>query len=35
MNEIEAEFKCKILEVVKANAEPVEFGEPLFRVERL
>jgi len=35
MNEIEAEFKCKILEVLKANAEPVEFGEPLFRVERL
>jgi len=35
MNEIEAEFKCKILEVIKANAEPVEFGEPLFRVERL
>lgn len=35
MNEIEAEFKCKILEVIKANAEPVEFGDPLFRVERL
>jgi len=35
MNEIEAEFKCKILEVLKDNAQPVEFGEPLFRVERL
>jgi acetyl-CoA carboxylase biotin carboxyl carrier protein len=35
MNEIEAEFKCKVLEVLKPNAEPVEFGEPLFRVERL
>lgn len=35
MNEIEAEFKCKILEVIKGNAEPVEFGDPLFRVEKL
>ncbi|HDR46070.1 MAG TPA: acetyl-CoA carboxylase biotin carboxyl carrier protein [Geoalkalibacter subterraneus] len=35
MNEIEAEFKCKVIEIVKQNAEPVEFGEVLFRVERL
>lgn len=35
MNEIEAEFKCKIIEVVKENAQPVEFGDPLFIVERL
>ena len=34
-NEIEAEFKCKIIEVLKEDAEPVEFGEPLFKVERL
>ncbi len=34
-NEIEAEFKCKIVEVLKEDAAPVEFGEPLFKVERL
>jgi acetyl-CoA carboxylase biotin carboxyl carrier protein len=35
MNEIEAEFKCKVIEIIKENAQPVEFGEPLFLVERL
>lgn len=35
MNEIEAEFKCKIVEILGENAKPVEFGAPLFRVERL
>jgi acetyl-CoA carboxylase biotin carboxyl carrier protein len=34
-NEIEAEFKCKIVEILKEDAAPVEFGEPLFRVARL
>jgi acetyl-CoA carboxylase biotin carboxyl carrier protein len=34
-NEIEAEFKCKIIEIVKDDATPVEFGETLFLVERL
>ncbi len=34
-NEIEAEYKCKIIEVLKDDAAPVEFGEPLFKVERL
>jgi len=34
-NEIEAEFKCKIIEILKDDASPVEFGEPLFKVERL
>jgi acetyl-CoA carboxylase biotin carboxyl carrier protein len=34
-NEIEAEFKCKIIEIVKEDATPVEFGETLFLVERL
>lgn len=34
-NEIEAEFKCKIVEILKEDAAPVEFGEPLFKVERL
>jgi acetyl-CoA carboxylase biotin carboxyl carrier protein len=33
-NEIEAEFKCKIVEILKEDAAPVEFGEPLFKVER-
>jgi len=35
MNEIEAEFKCKVIEILKENAQPVEFGDPLFLVERL
>ncbi len=34
-NEIDAEFKCKIVEIVKDNAAPVEYGESLFIVERL
>jgi len=34
-NEIEAEFKCKVVEIVKDDATPVEFGEALFLVERL
>jgi len=34
-NEIEAEFRCKIIEILKEDAGPVEFGEPLFKVERL
>ena len=35
MNEIEAEFPCKIVKVCKENAQPVEYGEPLFLVEPL
>ncbi len=34
-NEIEAEFKCKIIEVVKEDGAPVEYGETLFLVEKL
>lgn len=34
-NEIEADFKCRIIEVIKDDAAPVEFGEALFKVERL
>jgi acetyl-CoA carboxylase biotin carboxyl carrier protein len=34
-NEIEADFRCKIVEIIKDDATPVEFGEPLFKVERL
>ncbi|WP_298439337.1 acetyl-CoA carboxylase biotin carboxyl carrier protein [Geobacter sp.] len=33
MNEIEAEFRCKIVQICKENAQPVEFGDPLFIVE--
>ncbi len=35
MNEIEAEFRCKIVKICKENAQPVEFGDTLFIVERL
>jgi len=34
-NEIEADYKCKIVEILKDDAAPVEFGAPLFKVERL
>jgi len=33
MNEIEAETSGKIAEILVANATPVEFGQPLFRIE--
>jgi len=35
MNEIEAEFRCKIVKVCKENAQAVEYGDALFVVERL
>lgn len=35
MNEIKTEIKGKILEVLVENAEPVEFGQPLFLVSPL
>lgn len=35
MNEIEAEFDCKILEIVPSDSQPVEFGSKLFVVERI
>ena len=35
MNEIEAEFRCKIVKIVKENAQPVEYGDTLFVVEKL
>ena len=35
MNEIEAEFRGRVVKVVVENGRPVEFGEPLFLVERL
>ncbi len=33
MNEVEAEFDCKITSLLAENAQPVEYGEPLFLVE--
>jgi acetyl-CoA carboxylase biotin carboxyl carrier protein len=35
MNEIEAEYRCKIVKICKENAQAVEFGDPLFVVERM
>lgn len=34
-NEIEAEFKCKIIKACVENAQPVEFGQPLFVIEKI
>jgi acetyl-CoA carboxylase biotin carboxyl carrier protein len=33
MNEIKAELDGTVVEILVENAEPVEYGEPLFRVE--
>jgi acetyl-CoA carboxylase biotin carboxyl carrier protein len=33
MNEIESEVAGKVTEVLAQNAQPVEFGQPLFRIE--
>lgn len=33
MNEIKSEIKGKILDVLVDNAEPIEFGQPLFLIE--
>lgn len=35
MNEIESEYKCKILKICKENAQAVEFGDPLFVIQKL
>ena len=35
MNEIEAELDCKIVEMLVADGQPVEFGLPLFGVEKI
>jgi acetyl-CoA carboxylase biotin carboxyl carrier protein len=34
MNEIESEFDGRILEIMVKNAEHVEYGQPLFRIEK-
>jgi len=35
MNELEAEYDCKILDILAGNGEAVEYGKPLFVVERI
>ncbi|WP_285949149.1 acetyl-CoA carboxylase biotin carboxyl carrier protein, partial [Campylobacter jejuni] len=35
MNEIEAEFDCRIAEILVAVGQPVEFGMSLFAVEKV
>lgn len=35
MNEIQAEFDCRILEVLVADGQPVEFDMPLYVVEKI
>jgi acetyl-CoA carboxylase biotin carboxyl carrier protein len=35
MNEIKSEFRCKIIEVLVENGHTVEFGQPLFKVQKL
>ena len=35
MNEIEAENAGRVTEILVQNAQPVEFGQPLFRIEPL
>jgi len=35
MNEIKSEVKGKVLEIIVDNAEPVEFGQPMFLIESL
>ena len=34
-NEIDAEFDCKVLEILVEDGQPVEYDMPLFLVERL
>jgi acetyl-CoA carboxylase biotin carboxyl carrier protein len=35
MNEIKSEIKGRVLEILVDNAEPVEFGQPMFLIEPL
>ncbi len=35
MNEIQAEYNCRIVEVLVADGQPVEFDMPLFVVEKI
>lgn len=33
-NEVKADFTCEILEILVENGTPVEFDQPLFRIEK-
>lgn len=35
MNEIEAEFDCRVIEILAEDGQPVEFDMPLYAVEKL
>lgn len=35
MNEIEAEFDCKVIELLVQDGQPVEYDMPLFAVEKI
>ena len=35
MNELEAEFDCKILDILVEDGQPVEFDMPIFLVEKM
>lgn len=35
MNEIESEYRGKVVEVLVENAHPVEYGQPLFVIEKV
>jgi acetyl-CoA carboxylase biotin carboxyl carrier protein len=35
MNEIEAEYNCKIVDILVKDGDPVEFDMPLFAIERV
>jgi len=35
MNEVEAEFDCKIVDILVQNGDPVEFDMPIFVVEKI
>lgn len=35
MNEVEAEFDCKILDILVHNGDPVEYDMPIFIVEKI
>ena len=35
MNEIEAEFDCRVIEILAEDGQPVEYDMPLYAVEKL
>jgi acetyl-CoA carboxylase biotin carboxyl carrier protein len=35
MNEIEAEYRGRVRDILIENGRPVEYGEPLFVIERI